>query len=232
MNPVGFVTIASVTDLLELSRANAGLEGAAAGDVIEWAVAEFGAEQVVCTASFGDATLVHLMATYAPEVEIVLLDTQYLFDETLAYAEDLRRRFDLNLTIARPAANVVPDDLWQLDPDTCCQRRKVAPMERALAGKGAWISGLRRSDSETRANTPMVSWDLKRSITKVNPIAAWTDADVEAYAAMHDLPEHPLTSQGYASIGCWPCTQPVGDGQDARSGRWAGLGKTECGLHL
>jgi len=221
-----------VTDLLELSRANADLDGATAADILGWAVDSFGEEALVCTASFGDATLVHLMATHAPGVEIVLLDTQYLFEETLAYAEELRARYDLRLTIVGPDPSVPRDDLWQRDPDACCALRKVQPLERVLADRAGWISGLRRADSPNRAGTPTVSWDLRRSITKINPIAAWSDDDVADYGRRHGLPEHPLTSQGYASLGCWPCTRPVLPGEDARAGRWAGLDKTECGLHL
>ena len=109
--------------------------------------------------------------------------------------------------------------------------RKVEPMNRALAGRDAWVTGLRRSDSPSRRTTPIVHDDLLKGVVKINPLAAWSDADVAAYAAEHRLPEHPLADRGYPSIGCWPCTQPVRDGDDARSGRWAGTDKTECGLH-
>ena len=105
-------------------------------------------------------------------------------------------------------------------------------MNRALAGRDAWVTGLRRSDSPSRHTTPIVHQDLLKGVVKINPLAAWTDADVATYAAEHRLPEHPLADRGYPSIGCWPCTQPVRDGDDARSGRWAGTDKTECGLHL
>src|SRR5262245_44879524 len=118
------------------------------------------------------------------------------------------------------------------DTDACCGARKVEPLQRALAGKTAWVTGLRRSDSDSRATTPIVHRDLLRDVTKINPIATWTDDDVAHYAAMELLPEHPLTSWGYASIGCWPCTRPVAAGEDARAGRWAGTDKIECGIHL
>jgi len=126
---------------------------------------------------------------------------------------------------------VSPDDLWQTDPDECCAMRKVEPLARALRGKQGWMTGLRRVEAPTRRNAPIVHLDVGRGIVKVNPLASWTDADIAAYKHDHDLLEHPLTSQGYPSIGCWPCTRPVADGEDPRSGRWSGQGKMECGLH-
>ena len=186
---------------------------------------------MVVTASFGDAVLVHLVSQAIPDADVVLLDTGYLFAETAWYAEHLRKEFGLNLRIVGPQPGAV-EDLWQTDTDGCCAVRKVEPMQRALAGKTAWVSGLRRADSETRATAPVVHRDLLRDIMKVNPIATWTDEDVEHHKAMELLPEHPLTSKGYPSIGCWPCTRPVAPGEDARSGRWADSGKTECGIHV
>ena len=109
--------------------------------------------------------------------------------------------------------------------------RKVEPLDRALEGKAAWMTGLRRVEAPTRANAPIVALDLGRGLVKVNPLATWTDDDVDGYIADHDLPVHPLADQGYPSIGCWPCSRPVGNGEDPRAGRWAGTGKTECGLH-
>ncbi|MEZ5382054.1 MAG: phosphoadenylyl-sulfate reductase [Microthrixaceae bacterium] len=199
-------------------------------DVLVWAHRRFGDELVV-TASFGDATLVHLVASVIPDADVVLLDTGYLFAETDWYADDLRRRYDLNLRTVHPLPEV-ERDVWRTDPDACCAARKVEPLQRALAGKSAWITGLRRSDSSSRATTPVVHADLLRGVTKVNPIAAWSDSDVEAYGRTHDLPAHPLADRGYGSIGCWPCTVPVAEGEDDRAGRWAGASKTECGLHL
>jgi len=126
---------------------------------------------------------------------------------------------------------VAPDDLWQIDTDECCAMRKVEPLARALEGKQAWMTGLRRVEAPTRAKTPIVHLDVGRGIVKVNPLATWTDDDIAAYKRDHDLPEHPLAAQGYPSIGCWPCTRPVKDGDDPRSGRWIDSGKMECGLH-
>lgn len=197
--------------------------------ILRWAGDTFGHDLVV-TASFGDATLAHLAHRVLPGVDIVLLDTGYLFAETEWYAEHLRERFGLNLRTIHP----LPDterDVWQTDTDACCAARKVEPMQRALAGKRAWVTGLRRSDSPSRATTPVVHEDLLRGVVKVNPIATWDDETVATYGAINDLPQHPLADRGYPSIGCWPCTRPA-SADDPRAGRWAGSGKTECGLHL
>ena len=197
-------------------------------EILRWAAATFG-DDLVVTASFGDAVLAHLANSVVPGVEVVLLDTGYLFAETEWYADDLRRRFGLNLRTVHPLPDV-ERDVWQTDTDACSAARKVEPLQRALAGKRAWVTGLRRADSPSRANTPVVHDDLLRGVTKINPIATWTDDDVATYTAMHELPAHPLTDRGYPSIGCWPCTRPVAEGEDPRSGRWSGS-KTECGLH-
>ena len=202
---------------------------AAAHDVVRWAVDTFG-DGLVVTASFGDATLAHLVQSVRPGTPVTLLDTGYLFAETHWYANELRRRFGIELVVVRPDP-AAPVDVWQRDTDACCAARKVEPLQRALAGKTAWMTGLRRADGPSRATTPVVHDDLLRGVTKINPIATWTDGDVATYAAMHELPEHPLTARGYPSIGCWPCTQPA-DPSDPRAGRWAGSAKTECGLHL
>lgn len=195
-----------------------------------WAHATHGAGLCV-TASFGDATLVHLAASTLPGVEVTLLDTGYLFAETEWFADMICDRYDVALRIIRPPAGL-DRDVWQRDTEACCAARKVEPLERALAGRTGWVTGLRRSDSASRASTPFVYQDVLRGVEKINPIAGWTDDDVASYATTHDIPEHPLADRGYASIGCWPCTRPIDDGADPRSGRWAGSEKTECGLHV
>ncbi|MEL6890927.1 MAG: phosphoadenylyl-sulfate reductase [Actinomycetota bacterium] len=197
---------------------------------LRWADETHGAGLCV-TASFGDATLAHLAATTIPGVEITLLDTGYLFAETEWFATVLHERFDLRLRVIRPHADL-DRDVWQRDTDACCAQRKTEPLERALRSRTGWVTGLRRSDSPGRAATPLIHHDLLRGVDKINPLAAWDDGDVERYAATHDLPEHPLADRGYASIGCWPCTQPVVDDGDPRAGRWPGTEKTECGLHV
>lgn len=199
-------------------------------EILRWAGEEYG-DSLVVTASFGDAVLVHLVSRAIPDADVVLLDTGYLFAETTWYAEHLRAAYGVNLRVVHPLEGT-PRDVWQTDTDACCAARKVEPMQRALAGKSAWVSGLRRADSPTRATAPIVHEDLLRGVTKINPIATWTDDDVEHYTAIELLPEHPLTARGYASIGCWPCTRPVQEGEDIRAGRWDGSAKSECGLHV
>jgi phosphoadenosine phosphosulfate reductase len=216
-------------DLRELSAVSRALESKPATSAIEWAYDRF-ADGLVLASSFQDCVLIDLAAQVVPGIEVIFLDTQYHFGETLAYVEQVRRRYDLNLSVIGP--DVEPDDRWVDDPDGCCGARKVVPMARALSAKRAWMTGLRRDESPTRADAPILAWDLSRGLVKVNPLATWTDADVARYSKDRGLPEHPLTARGYTSIGCWPCTRPVDAGEDARSGRWAGSAKLECGLHL
>ena len=201
-------------------------------DVLRWAADQFGTAGLVVTASFEDAVLVHLAATAVPGIEIVLLDTQYLFAETQWLVDEMQRRFDINLTVVRPLPDVVPDNRWQTDMEGCCQVRKVEPLARAIAGRQAWVTGVRRADGPTRANAPIAAYDIGRGLVKINPLATWTDDDMALYAQLNELPSHPLADKGYASIGCWPCTRPVAPGEDKRAGRWSGSAKTECGLHV
>jgi phosphoadenosine phosphosulfate reductase len=217
-------------EAIDVAAVSAGFEGAHPLDILRWAGNEFGDELIV-TASFGDAVLVHLVSVAIPDAEVVLLDTGYLFAETKWFADRLRRDLRLNLHVIAPRDDVEVDQ-WQHDTDGCCAARKVEPLQRALAGRRAWITGLRRADSPNRADTPIVHLDPFRGVTKVNPLATWSDADVAHYSSIELLPEHPLAATGYTSIGCWPCTRPTSEGEDPRAGRWAGTGKTECGLHV
>jgi phosphoadenosine phosphosulfate reductase len=201
-------------------------------DVVRWAADQFGIDGLVVTASFEDAVLVHVAATAVPGIEITLLDTQYLFAETLWLVDELTKRLDLNLRVVRPLPHVVPDNLWQTDVEGCCHVRKVEPLARAIAGKQGWITGIRRADGPTRADAPVAAYDIGRGLVKVNPLATMSDDDMALYLQLHDLPVHPLVDKGYASIGCWPCTRPVAPGEDKRAGRWSGNAKTECGLHV
>jgi phosphoadenosine phosphosulfate reductase len=198
--------------------------------MLRWASATHG-DGLCLTASFGDATLVHLASHAVPGIEVTLLDTGYLFAETEWFAETLHDRLDIALRVIRPAPDL-DRDVWQSDTAACCAARKVEPLDRALADKTAWITGLRRNDSPGRRGTPLMHTDLLRNIVKINPLAAWSDDQIAIYADQNKIPEHPLTDRGYASIGCWPCTKPVADGADPRSGRWADADKTECGLHV
>lgn len=208
------------------------LDSATPAEVVRWAADQFGADGLVVTASFEDAVLVHVAATAVPGIEITLLDTQYLFAETRWLVDELTKRLDLNLRVIHPQPEVVPDNLWQTDIEGCCHIRKVEPLNRALHGKRAWITGIRRADGPTRANAPIAAYDVGRGLVKVNPLAAFSDDDMALYLQLHELPVHPLVDKGYASIGCWPCTRPVAPGEDKRAGRWSGAAKTECGLHI
>ena len=163
---------------------------------------------------------------------VTLIDTQYLFAQTLWYANNIADSLKGKLVVLTPAETVKPDDLWMRDTATCCAIRKVAPLEHALSSKKAWVTGLRRDDSTSRANTPLISHDMLRDVIKINPLANFTQRDYTSYLQEHQLEEHPLAGLGYSSIGCWPCTQPASVDGDARSGRWTGTDKTECGLHV
>jgi phosphoadenosine phosphosulfate reductase len=211
----------------ELAELNAAFEHWSAPKVIQWAVDNF-APHLCLAASMQDAVLIDLATKVDPGIEVVFIDTGYHFPETLETVETVRRRYGLNLRMMTVATH--DEELWKVDPENCCSAVKVGQLDRALAGKAAWMSGLRRDEAETRASAPIVTRDL-RGLVKVNPLATWTEQDVRGYIADHDVPVNPLQHQGYTSIGCQPCTTLPTDG-DARSGRWAGRGKTECGLHV
>ncbi len=217
----------TTAELHELSQS---FESSHPIEVIRWAADHFG-QGLVATVSFEDPVLAHLIATGAPATEVVMIDTQYLFAETHWYANELFRRLDLRLRVEHPLASVVPDNLWQSDTAACCNIRKVEPLQRILASKTAWVTGVRRADGPTRANAPIVSWDEARGLVKINALATLSDDDMALYAQLHDLPANPLSERGFPSIGCWPCTRPVAPGEDKRAGRWSGQNKTECGLH-
>lgn len=204
------------------------VEAAPPSEIVAWAWERFG-DDLVLAASFQDSVLIDIVAKVAPRVEVVFLDTQYHFAETLWYVEQVRQRYDLNLRVIKPLRE--PDNLFESDVEACCAARKVEPLARALEGKAAWMSGLRRCESPDRADAAVVGYDGARGLVKINPIATWSDLDVAGYVRDHRLLVHPLADRGYPSIGCWPCTRPVAEGEDARSGRWSGLAKTECGLH-
>jgi phosphoadenosine phosphosulfate reductase len=214
-------------DLDELAARSAELETAPATSAIAWANDRFEG-RVALACSFQDCVVVDLAVQVDPAMEVFFLDTGFHFPETLAYVEEVRARYDLNLRVLRPGPEA---DVWPCGTDRCCELRKVAPLDAALDGLGAWLTGLKRVDAPTRADAPVVSWDEQRGLVKVNPLATWTDDDIAHYAADHGLPTHPLLVRGYLSIGCAPTTRPVAPGEDPRAGRWAGTGKTECGLH-
>ncbi len=212
------------TEMVSVSQE---LESAPASKIISWAVDSFGFG-LSMTASMTDAVLIDLAVKIAPAIEVVFIDTGYHFPETLETLETVRRRYGLNLRIMTVPRH--DEELWISNPESCCSAVKVSQLDRALAGKAAWMSGLRRDEAESRKDSPIVDRDL-RGLVKVNPLANWTSDDVNAYIADHDVPVNPLLNQGYPSIGCMPCTKPVAPGEDPRSGRWSGTDRTECGLH-
>jgi phosphoadenosine phosphosulfate reductase len=215
-------------DLEELATRAAEFETAPAGKVMGWAVERFGGS-LTLACSFQDCVIIDLAVEVDPGIEVLFLDTGFHFPETLAYVEEVRARYDLNLRVMTPGPEA---EAWPCGTERCCDLRKVEPLHRALQGRAAWMTGLKRVDAPTRAAAPIVSWDEARGLVKVNPVATWTDADIAGYEADHGLPVHPLMTRGYLSIGCAPTTRPVAPGEDARAGRWAGMGKTECGLHV
>lgn len=212
----------------ELAELNSEFETAPAGAVIRWAVERF--HPFLClTASMTDAVLIDLAVEVEPSIEVVFIDTGYHFPETLDTLAEVRLRYGLNLRVMTVAPQ--PVELWKTDAEQCCASAKVAQLDRALRGKLAWMSGVRRGEAPSRRHAPIVGHDL-RGLIKINPIATWSDQDVARYIDDRGVPVNPLVAKGYPSIGCMPCTRPVTNGADPRSGRWAGSDKTECGLHL
>lgn len=211
----------------EIAAASADLETQAASKAIEWSLGRFGNE-VVLAASFQDVVLIDLAVAIEPQIEVVFLDTGAHFDETLSFVDEVSQRYDLNLTVTHPGPEA---DASPCGSPRCCEFRKVAPLRGALAGKKAWLTGVKRVDAPTRVAAPIVAWDEGFGLVKVNPMSLWTDDDIDSYVADHGLPVHPLVRQGYLSIGCAPTTRPVVEGEDPRAGRWSGTGKVECGLH-
>jgi phosphoadenosine phosphosulfate reductase len=223
------VTIFEVADFTdeELAELNREFEHLPASKIIQWAVDSF-APHLCLSASMNDAVVIDLATKVHPAIEVVFIDTGYHFPETLQMVETVRRHYGLNLRMM-----TVPhhdEELWRVDPENCCSSVKVGQLDRALQGKLAWMSGLRRDESPARAGSPIVGRDI-RGLVKINPIATWTYDDVAGYIADRDVPYNPLLDQGYPSIGCAPCTKPVPAGEDPRSGRWSGQDKTECGIH-
>jgi phosphoadenosine phosphosulfate reductase len=184
-----------------------------------------------------DAVLVELAARALPGVDVLFLDTGYHFAETLGTRDAVQTVYDVRIVNARPGASVAEQDaaegkdLFAREPDRCCFLRKVVPLRETLAGYDAWVTGVRRVEAPTRANTPLVDYDEKFGLVKINPLAGWTDEQMDTYIAEHNVLVNPLVEAGYPSIGCAPCTRKPLSGEDKRSGRWAGQAKTECGLH-
>lgn len=220
-----------------VNNVGAELELAPAENIIEWAVATFGARFCV-TSSMGDAVLSHLASRVAPGLDVVFLDTGYHFAETIGTRDAVEATLPVNVISLTPQQTVAEQDaaygkdLFARDPDLCCALRKVEPLRDGLAGYDAWATGLRRAETHDRVIAPVVGWDERKQKVKVSPLARWSDDDVDRYVAEHGVLVNPLQYDGYPSIGCWPCTRRVAPGDDPRSGRWSGTNKTECGIHL
>ncbi|ASR54680.1 phosphoadenylyl-sulfate reductase [Cellulomonas sp. PSBB021] len=227
----------SPDELRELAtRAGVELEGAHPEEILAWAAHTFGRDLVVAS-SMGDEVLVHMAARAVPGIEVIFLDTGYHFAETIGTRDYYADFTDIRLRTVLPLRTVAEQDaehgprLHDRDPNLCCALRKVEPLERGLAPYRAWVTGMRREDAPTRTDITVVGWDAKRGKVKLNPLAAWTQAQVDEYVETHGVVLNPLRQAGYTSIGCAPCTRAVAPGEDPRAGRWSGTSKTECGLH-
>jgi phosphoadenosine phosphosulfate reductase len=234
-----------VLNQLDLEDANAVFGAAEPQRIVDWAAGEFG-EDLVMSSSFGaeSAVMIHLATQVMPRIKIVFIDTGYLFAETHQFMEHLRRRFGLNIWTYRTRNDPMrylhiageTDPTQRRDVERCCAVNKNEPFERAMRDLAprAWLRGLRRSQSLTRAHRQVIEWSDRFNCYAISPLAAWDDRRIHEYMKRHDLPFHPLFMQGYKSIGCNPitCTRPTQIGEESRAGRWAGFEKTECGLHL
>jgi phosphoadenosine phosphosulfate reductase len=229
--------VTATKDLKSVAEAaSAELADASAGEALAWTARTFGDEWIVAS-NMQDAVLIDLAVRVKPNVDVLFLETGYHFAETIGTRDAVATVYPEIRIVNAAAEQSVADQeaqyglLNKTAPDQCCHLRKVVPLQRTLAGYQAWVTGVRRVDAPTRANTPIVSWDDRNGLVKINPIAAWSDEEFHEYIAAHGVLENPLVSEGYLSIGCAPCTAKPLPGADPRSGRWAGLGKTECGLH-
>ncbi|WP_207343313.1 phosphoadenylyl-sulfate reductase [Arthrobacter sp. E3] len=211
---------------------------ASAQEVIAWVARNFTTQASAVACSMADAVLPALVAEQLPGVDVLFLDTGYHFPETYATRDEVAENLRVNVVDVKPVHTVAEQDsllgtdLFSRDPATCCALRKVEPLHRSLQGYELWFTGVRRDEAPTRTNTPLVVWDEKNGLIKVNPVATWSYEELLRYSDDNLLPVNPLLSQGYPSIGCAPCTNKVAPGADPRSGRWAGTSKTECGLHV
>ncbi|SFF83659.1 phosphoadenosine phosphosulfate reductase [Planifilum fulgidum] len=223
----------------EIQRAAKDLRDAHPSEILAWGVKKFGSRKITLACSFGaeDVALVDMLQRIDPEVDIFYLDTDLHFPETYQTRDRLTRRYGKKFIRVTPdltleqQAEKWGDRLWERDPNLCCRLRKVEPLKKMLVGYQAWITGIRREQSPTRAHAEVVEWDEAFGLVKLNPLAYWTHEQVWSYIRERNVPYNPLHDRQYPSIGCQPCTIPVKPGQDFRAGRWAGFDKTECGLH-
>lgn len=234
-------------DLIALAERGADeLADASAEELLRWTEEHFGGgpdgsgtdrSGYVVASNMQDGVLVHMAAQVHPGVDVLFLDTGYHFAETIGTRDAVEAVYGVNVVNVRPERSVAEQDallgkdLFASDAAACCRMRKVEPLGKALAGYSAWVTGIRRVEAPTRANAPLISFDKAFGLVKINPIAAWSDEDMQSYIDEHDVLVNPLVDEGYPSIGCAPCTAKPLPGADPRSGRWAGQAKTECGLH-
>ena len=218
-------------------RASKELAEASAEEALRWTAETFGDDFIVAS-NMQDAVLIDLATKAKSDVDVLFLQTGYHFPETIGTRDAVQAVYpEVHIVNAQAEQSVAEQDaeygekLHDRNPTLCCNLRKVVPLKKTLANYSAWVTGVRRVDAPTRADTPIVTWDDRNGLVKINPIAAWTDDEFNGYIREHSILENPLVSIGFLSIGCAPCTAKVEAGQDARSGRWAGQSKTECGLH-
>lgn len=223
----------------EIREAARELEGQSAGEILTWAAAQF-APRVTFATGFGmeGCAIIDLVARLELPIDLFTLDTGLLFPETYDLWRQLEDKYHVPIRAVRPRETVDEQAtsegpaLWGSDPDRCCDLRKTQPLRATLRDFDAWVSAIRRDQTPDRADSPVVGWDGKFGLIKVNPLVRWTFEDVRTHIADNDVPYNPLHDKGYPSIGCWPCTTAVIAGEDLRAGRWRGREKTECGLHL
>jgi phosphoadenosine phosphosulfate reductase len=223
----------------QIASANQLLEGKSPQAILQWAVETFQDRLTMATA-FGaeGCCLIHMLAEIEPRVRIFNLETGYQFAETLELREQIKHRYGIEVEYIRPELTVAEYEakhggpLYDIKPDQCCHDRKILPLRRAVAGYEAWVSSIRRDQTNHRAMAGVVQWDPKFSLVKINPLLPWTKKDVWGFILKNQVPYNPLHDQNYPSIGCWPCTRAVCEGEDERAGRWAGTVKKECGLHV
>ena len=231
------VALISKAELRDLAiAAGDELDGASAHEILTWTNEHFGDSWAVAS-SMADAVVPSLAAAVRPGVDILFLDTGYHFAETLGTRDAVAATLPVTVRTLEPAQNVDEQDvsfgkrLYERNPDQCCALRKVMPLRKALKDYSAWVSGLRRDEAASRSNVKVVDWDAGRGMVKINPIAAWTQDDVDRYIVENGVLVNPLLFDGYGSVGCGPCTRRIGADEDARAGRWAGSSKVECGIH-
>jgi phosphoadenosine phosphosulfate reductase len=224
----------------KLARVSERLEGSSPQEILQWAVSVYG-EDLTLSVSFGNPegmVLLDMLSRITDKAQVFTLDTGFLFEETLRFREEAMRRYALPLKVLTPELTVEEQvarygpQLYSCAPDLCCEVRKIEPQRKFLRDYGAWVTGIRRDQTEQRASTPVVVFEEYFEVAKIAPLAGWSMDEVDEYVRRYEVPLNPLLSMGYRSIGCEPCTRPVAPGEDARAGRWPDMDKTECGLHF